>query len=992
MQKNIFFSPAFFPLFLTQLCGTFNDCVLKNAFIVLVTYAAWDVSSNSGILINVANALFIFPFIILGAFVGQLADKYDKAKIIRLVKISELVIIAIAIISYKLNSPYLLLSCIALMGVHSAFFGPVKFSLLPEHLTKAELVPANAYIEASTFLTIVFGTIVGSMYTIYPLCVMITLAAFAIIGYITSTYIPDGKNRQKDIKIDLNFIRSNIQLLKYSYSKKNVFYNILGISWFWAEGAIFLGQLPELCKNVLHATEFVASFCFVIFAVGISCGSLIYNKLYASKRSVQHNINILLYITLFGFDFYYLCSNSYYSTLTELQNLSEFLKVYNNIRICVDLFIMAAFAGAYVLPLYTLLQYFSPPEYRSRIVAACNIYNAIFILFSLSFVIALYWLEFNAAQIILITCISNIPVAFAIVRLNYPRGFLKKSFFKKIFRYFCNFFYKVEIIGIDNFKKEKGRMVIVCNHLSYLEPAIISTYLSENIIFAIYTGIYEAWWMQPVLKVFKAIPIDPFKSIGIKHLIKLLSEKHKICIFPEGRVSRNGGLMKIYNGAALMAAKTGAKILPIIITGTEKTFFRVSNIYKAQFFPKVTVRIFPAVNLQDFTYDSDKKVLSKILSDIMYDTFTLTKIQEYENTNLKSFFSLVDSNFGSNHIILQDHHKSYRYSNIQRQIKKIQMHLIEKVQPSETIAIITHNSPQAVIFFLATEMLGLKILFVSSSLENERIKSSCLKLNISKIIISDKITKLKLPNLDKLHTDFSLLSLENFFKVSKIYDERKIAKFMLNTDFDTHISRIFFILPDKITGFSWHNINVAINMFKSKFVLSYKDSTIHNMPIDDYFGLVYGILVPFLSGTRILMNDYSANQSLIGGIIYDSQSTLLFTSDAQLAYYSNTCQNYDFYSIKYIFVKNLSKETKGKWQEDFSTTILRLSCDENDIMISANDLLSYKENSQGALLPLFKKIIKDDKEIISGPDLLNCTIDNNSNLVNCTNYTVKNIE
>ncbi|MCF8462288.1 MAG: MFS transporter [Rickettsiaceae bacterium] len=992
MQKNIFFSTAFFPLFITQLCGCFNDLLLKNAFFIMVTYTALEPSSNSGILINFANSLFVLPYIIFGSFVGQLSDKYDKTKIVRLIKVAEVIIVVFAIISFKLNSVYLLLCAIAFMGLHSTFFGPVKFSLLPEHLSKADLVPANAYIEASTFLAILFGTIAGNFYTVYPLAVIITLMSVAIIGYISSTFIPSGSTVKHDVKIDFNLIRSNVNLLKYSYSKKNIFYNILGISWFWAEGSVFMGQLPELCKNVLHATEIVASFCFIVFAIGVSSGCLIYNRIYAARRSVQHNINILLLITLVGIDFYYLCSSEYYSKLTELQNLTQFLAVYSNVRITIDLFIMAALAGAYVLPLYTLLQYFSPPEYRSRIVAANNTYNAIFMLLSLAFVMALYWLNFNAADVILITCISNIPVAITIVRLNYAKGFVKKSVVKRIFRYFLHFFYKVEVVGLENFKNEKGKLIIICNHFSYLEPPIISTYLSENIIFAMYTNIYKSWWMQPILKISKAIPVDPFNPMGIKHLIKLVAERHKMCIFPEGKISTTGGLMKIYNGAALIAAKTGAKILPVVVTGTEKTLFARSTIHKLQLFPKVIIRVFPAISLQDLSEVSDKRVLTKILSDVMHETLTLAKMQDYENNNLKSFFSLVDSNFGSTHVILQDHHKSYRYGSIQRQMKKIQMELIHKVSPSETIALITYNCPKSVIFFLALERLGLKILFINDKLEYTRIKSACKQLNISKIVISEKIIKHKLANLVNLHEDFTILTLENFFKLPRIYDERKIAKFTSNTDFNTNIARIFFILPDKITGFSWTNINFAINMFKSKFVLGYKDKIVHNMPIDNYFGLVYGILLPFISGTRIFMNNYLDKQSLIAEVIYDHLPTLLFTDNDQLELYRNSCQNYDLHSVRYIFVKNLTSQTKQKWHEDFTTTLLRLGCDANSIVITCTDLLTYQENSHGKLLPLFRKIIKNDKEIISGPDLLKSTIDENNNVIDCQNYEISDIE
>lgn len=356
--KNLLHDRRFLPLFLTQLFGCFADSLLKNAFIMLVTYKVTSSLLHSDYLVHLANLVLIVPFIILGSIAGEIADKYEKSFLIKIIKFVEIIIVLFALIGFKTNSITLLLCSIGLMGIHSTMFGPLKFSILPDQLEKSELVRANAYIEASTFIGILIGTMMGGLYNFYPMFVIVVLVATSILGFISSQYILKTPVLTEKLVINYNIIKGITNIIKYSYYKKNIFLSILGISWFWVIGTMFLVQMPSLCKEFLLASETIANAFFILFSLGIAVGSITYSKI-CTNYKISHSIILLTSIAIFGIDLYIAINNNYYSHLEKVQTLKEFLSYGNNLRISFDLFCISALSGSYALPLYANIQQFS---------------------------------------------------------------------------------------------------------------------------------------------------------------------------------------------------------------------------------------------------------------------------------------------------------------------------------------------------------------------------------------------------------------------------------------------------------------------------------------------------------------------------------------------------------------------------------------------------------------------------------------------------------
>lgn len=975
--ENLLQDRRFLPLFLTQLFGCFSDALLKTAFIMLVTYSSTSVYSD--FLVSLANLVLIFPFIALGSIAGEVADKYEKSKLIKIIKFIEILIVLFAIICFTTKSIALLLFSIALMGVHSTMFGPLKFSILPEHLKKSELVVANAYIEASTFIGILIGTMIGGFYNLYPSFVLTTLLCSATSGFIASQYILKTKILNDKLAINFNVIKGTSNILKYSYYKKNIFLSILGISWFWVIGTMFLVQMPILCKEFLLASETIANIFFILFSVGIALGSLAYSKICVNYK-ISHSIILLGLIALVGIDLYLALNDDYYKYLGKVQNLQEFLRYSNNLRISFDLFCISALAGSFALPLYANIQNFSPSHYRSRIIAANNIMNSLFIITAILSIMLLRYLNFSVVSILLFGCLINFLVAFYIFKLNSPKRFFRNKIVKKIIKSILKLLYKVEVRGIENFHNAKNKTIIVANHFSYIDPPLISTYLSENIIFGIYTAFHKAWWMQPFLKIVKTIPIDQYNSFGIKNLIKLANENHKIGIFPEGKISTTGNLMKIYAGPAIIAAKTSSKILPVIISGANKTHFSKWKLQRLRLFPKITITVFPAMNLLDIARDNERHSLTKALSKIMYETIIKAHYDD-NSCNLIDALDMALSNHGSRHLILQSYNKKLTYGTLNERIYKLQFDLAKKA--NHFIAIIIDNSIDSIILFLTLEKIGCKILLLDMNLENSAIIEYCQKMKVSTLIIADEVYK-KLDNnfksLESLGLD--IVKLSSISKDKKYYSNSMPS--LLNKN--SNEARYFLLNDDKILGFSWSDIKLAINIFRVKYSFSYQDITFHNIGLHEYYGLVYATILPLISGIRIYSHNYIGKQSLVAEVIYDIGPTLIFSTNEQLTNYMTSSENYDFYRISVIFIYNLNNEVKEKWQQNYSANILNMLSISDGIVIAANNHVDYHRDSLGNLLSYFQ--LNEDNEIV-GPKLISSILHKNNEIEYPQNYKVK---
>lgn len=377
-------SKRFLPFFLTQFLGAFNDNVFKNALVVLLTFkiAQWT-TMKAETIASIAPAIFLLPFFLFSATAGQLADKFNRDRIARLVKVFEMLIMVVVGVGFYFHSLTILFSALFMFGVHSAFFGPVKYAIIPQHLEKDELVGGNALIESGTFIAILLGTLVGAVLASQDngeVYITVFGFLFALMGYLTSRFIPEAKAPVPELKVNYNPITETFKNIGFASKNKEVFFAILGISWFWLFGLTYLAEFPIYTKNVLHGNEEIISVLLGIFTIGIGVGSLLCEKLSGHKLNMNLVVIGGIGLSLFTLDFGYASHGLMTGNILEGENLGikELIKHNEVLRVFFDLCVVGLFGGLYCVPLYTMMQEKSEETHRARMIASNNIMNSIF--------------------------------------------------------------------------------------------------------------------------------------------------------------------------------------------------------------------------------------------------------------------------------------------------------------------------------------------------------------------------------------------------------------------------------------------------------------------------------------------------------------------------------------------------------------------------------------------------------------------------------------
>jgi MFS family permease len=406
----------FLPIFCTQFLGALNDNVFKNAIVILIAFSLADkMGANGSILVIIAAGIFILPFFLFSATAGQLADKFEKSMLIRRVKIAEIVIMCLASVGFYLMSAPILLTVLFFMGTQSTLFGPLKYSILPQHLLEDELLGGNGMIQMGTYMAILLGTILGGVLISSDpngsLYVSIVIVLLATAGWVSSRSIPEAVAPEPTLCINWNFITETCRIIKYAREDRTVFWAIIGISWFWFYGATFLSLVPSYTRDVLSADERIATLMLTAFSIGIGTGSLLCEKL-----SHKH-INLGLVpigavgLTLFATDLSFISLPAIeLSEGNTLLTASMFLDHFNHWRVLIDLSMIGLSGGLYMVPLYALVQQRSNPCHRSRIIAANNIINAFFMVISAILMIVLISVGIKIPEIFFIIAILNLVV------------------------------------------------------------------------------------------------------------------------------------------------------------------------------------------------------------------------------------------------------------------------------------------------------------------------------------------------------------------------------------------------------------------------------------------------------------------------------------------------------------------------------------------------------------------------------------------------------
>ncbi|MRD48742.1 MFS transporter [Caenimonas koreensis DSM 17982] len=564
----------FAPFFWTQFSGAANDNLFKFAFTVMVTYqlqVSWLPPALAGLVIG---ALFILPFLLFSATSGQLTDKYDKTFMIRLVKNLEVAIMLVAAYGFWTDNVVVLLACVFLMGLHSTLFGPVKFAYLPQVLNERELTGGNGMVEMGTFVAILLGNVAGGLIVAIPEVgrqdVAIACVLLAIVGRAVAQMIPSAPATDPGLKVNFNPVSETWRNLKLAHGNVVVFRSLLGISWMWFFGAVFLSQFPSFAKEVLHGNEQVASMLLVVFSIGIGIGSLLCEIL--SRRHVEIGLVPLgaIGMSVFAIDLYF-ASRGLGDPGASL-TLSQFMGIAAHWRVLADLALLSLFAGLYSVPMYALIQLRSVPTHRARIIAANNILNALFMIASSILAGIALKIGMTIPQIFLAVGIANALVA-AYIFLLVPEYLLRFVAWVS-----SRFIYRFDVKGDENIPTQ-GAAILVCNHVSFVDAVLLMAASPRPIRFVMDHRIFKVPVLGWLFKLAKAIPIAPRAEdpaayeAAFAAAAQVLREGDLLAIFPEGAITRDGTLQEFKGGIMKILEQQPVPVIPMALTNLWGSYF-----------------------------------------------------------------------------------------------------------------------------------------------------------------------------------------------------------------------------------------------------------------------------------------------------------------------------------------------------------------------------------------------------------------------------------
>lgn len=565
-QLQLLTQRRFAPFFATQVTSAFADNLLKGVLVLLVTYHASEYSSlDPALLANLAAGLFVLPFVLFSAMAGQLADKFDKAVIIRSVKVVEVAIMAVAGAGFFTHNLVLLLTSLFLMGTHSAFFGPVKYSILPRVLAEDELVGGNGLVEMGTFLSILGGTIAAGLLvaaTNDPFWITAALLGLSVVGAAFSFFVPRTGAAAPELAIGWNPLKETWANLKFARGSQPVFLSLLGISWFWFFGALLLSQFASYGKTVLGGNEGVVTLLLALFSVGVGLGSFLCEKLSGHRVEIGLVPFGSIGLTAFAVDLYFASPVAAASGLSAM----EFLQAAGSWRVVLDLVGIGLFGGFYIVPLYALVQSRTAKTHQSRVIAANNILNAFFMVAAAGVAAGLLHLGFTIPQLILACGLFNAVVAVYIYTL------VPEFLWRFVDWLLVHTLYRVRNRGLENIPQE-GAALLVCNHVSYVDALVIAAYVRRPIRFVMDHNIFRVPVLGFLFRAVKAIPIAPAKQNpetlekAYAAISQALNDGELVCIFPEGALTRDGSMQPFKKGAERILAQDPVPVIPMALSG-----------------------------------------------------------------------------------------------------------------------------------------------------------------------------------------------------------------------------------------------------------------------------------------------------------------------------------------------------------------------------------------------------------------------------------------
>ncbi len=965
MSKSLMTSRRFAPLFWTQFLSAFNDNFLKNVLVFLILFQVGTLapaSGSTGMLVALAGAVFIAPFLLLSALGGELADKYDKSKLARFAKGTEIAGACLAVVGMTLTSLPVLFAALLVFGAMSALFSPVKYGLLPDHLDPCELPRANAWVEAGTFLAILTGTIAAGLIftTGAPATVFApVMIALALACYAASRRIPATPAADPELDIDRNILRSTWRILADLRADGRLFRVALMNAWFWLVGAVILSLLPLMVRDILGGGETAVTYFLTVFAVSIGIGSALAAWLCAGRVILLPAPAGTVLLALFCLDAALTLAGL--PAAVPSDSLADFLQRDGVIRLTVDMAGLAVSGALLVVPTFTALQSWAKPETRARRIAGANALSAAMMTIGtlalagaqkagLSMPLTLSILAgINAiASVLMFRTLPTNPARDAISIL-----------YRAVFR--------MEVKGLENLEKAGDAPILALNHVSYLDAGLALTLTERTPTFAIDAEVAKRWWVKPFLRLANALPVNPAKPIATRSLIKAVRSGEPMVIFPEGRLTVTGSLMKVYDGAAMVADKTGAMIVPIRIDGLEKTplsYLSPRQIRK-RLFPKVRVTIMEPKSLDlpdDLKGRKRRAAAGRELYDIMSNLMFQTSLAD--NRTIVDEVIATAREQGFSKPALEDPVAGkLSYGRLLTGISVAGRKIGKRLADEETVGVMLPNANGSAVTVLAAMSAGKVPAMINFTAGQENILSACRAADL-KTILSSR-TFVKQARLEALvaglepHVTFiwmdDLRSEIGFLdKVRGLLSRKR--PLVRKSGSDTAV--ILFTSGSegapKGVALTHRNILSNATQVAARIDFTPQDKVFNVLPMFHSFGLTAGTILPLISGVPTYLYPSPLHYRIIPELIYGSNATILFGTDTFLNGYARVAHAYDFRSLRYCFsgAEPVRPSTRETYMERFGVRVLEgYGVTETAPVIAINSPMFNRQGTVGKILP-----------------------------------------
>ncbi len=962
MFKDLMTSRRFAPIFWCQLFSALNDNFLKNALVILILYHT--ATGHSGALVTLAGGVLIAPFLILSALGGELADKYDKGWMARTLKLAEIPIAGVAAAGFLLNSIPLLFIALGLFGVMAALFGPIKYGILPDHLATHELPAGNALVEGATFLAILIGTIAGGLAAADQDAgglIAFLVVGMAVLCLISARAIPQTGAAAPDLQITRNPLRSTVALVSDLKRDQRLWIGGLIVSWFWLVGVIALSLLPILTKDHLGGAAEVVTLGLFVFTVGIATGSV----MAARASRLRPNLALVpigaLLMGLFCLDLAWVASGPTPGA-TPLSP-SDVMSSVAGWRMMFDLFALAAAGGLFIVPSFAAVQAWAPIDRRARVVAAVNVINAAFMTAASLGVAAFQSLGAGASQIFLVLGLANLLVVALVIRA------WGRQSVQDIAAFVFRLAYRLEVKGLEHLPPEGERVIITPNHASLMDGPVLHAVLPGHAAFAIDTTISEAWWVKPFLKVINAYTLDPTRPLGARTLVNQVKHGETLVIFPEGRVTVTGGLMKVYDGAAMIADKADALVVPVRIEGLSRTpwsYLDRSQIKKA-WFPKVRVTFLPPRKLDvpaELKGKARRRAAGAALQDIMINAAVETT--RIDQTLFEALTEAKDTRDTGKTIVADPLGTKLTYKRLILGAQVLGRKLAPLADEGAAIGVMLPNSAGVAVTFFALQTIGRVPAMINFTAGPQNVLSACAAAKINVILTSRAfVEKARLtPLIERLMPSMKIVYLEDIRAQVSIFD--KVAGLLLGSrpqvvrDFNQPAAILFTSGSEGTPkGVVLSHRNILANCAQALTLIpaNGNDTVFNMLPVFHSFGLTAGTLMPLNGGIPVFLYPSPLHYRIVPELIYQTNATILFGTDTFLNGYARAAHPYDFRSIRLIFAgaEAVKARTREIYMEKFGARVLEgYGVTETAPVLAINTPIANKLGSVGRLSPLME--------------------------------------